>query len=77
MNILISVFLHKNSLFLEEILLGLRLCIFLTILNTDKLISKGIDQFIFPSALHECSHCSTSLSTLSTVRLLFFANLIR
>lgn len=44
MNILISVFYGNiQSLFLEVVLLGLRLYESSTILNTDKLISKGIN----------------------------------
>lgn len=56
-------YINAQGLFLEGVLLALRSYISSTILNIDKLISKGIDQFTFPSAgmnvlivLHPCHH---------------------
>lgn len=43
-------YINVQGLFLEGVLLDLRSYISSTIPNIDKLISKGIDQFIVPSA---------------------------
>lgn len=56
-------YINIQGLFLEGVLLGLRSYISSTILNIDKLTSKGIDQFTFPSAgmnvlivIHPCHY---------------------